>query len=98
MKIHNSDHHLISVDLLTNISLKHQESVIARDMRKIRANPDYLVNSLREIKWDLLANMVWDVDEMVKFWTSSIIQCVNKVADWKEYKFKLKKYQLPLLH
>ena len=39
--------------------------------------------------------MVWDVDEMVNFYTKSIISSLDKTAEMKERKFKAKKYDLP---
>ena len=57
-------------------------------MRKIRSNPQYFVNSLMKVEWDKLANMVWDVDEMVNFFTSSIISTLDKTAPVKERKIK----------
>ena len=47
------------------------------------------------VEWDKLANMVWDVDEMVNFYTKSIISSLDKTAEMKERKFKAKKYDLP---
>ena len=83
------------MELLTTLSVNDQESVIIRDLRKIRANPEYFLKTLREVKWACLANIIWDVDEMEKFWTASIKQCLDKVAPLKEIKLKPKKYRLP---
>ena len=93
--MHNSDHHLIYVELLTNLSVKEPDFWISRDMRKIRANPNYFMYALKEIDWLSMAIMVWDVDEMVKFWTSSIVRSLDKVAPLKTNKYKPKRYCLP---
>ena len=76
---HFSDHNLIHVELETNLSRITQETTVARDMRKIRANPQYFINSQLSVEWDKLANMVWDVDEMVNFYTKSIISSWTKL-------------------
>ena len=85
---HYSDHKLIYVQLLTSAEKRHAESIRARDMRKLRANPQYFINALLSIEWDKLANLVWSVDEIVKFWTTSITKCVDKVAAFKNRKCK----------
>ena len=54
------------------------EGQCKRDMRRIRANPQYFINALLDIDWGKMANMVHDVDEMVKFYTSSIKKCLDK--------------------
>ena len=89
MTRHFSD--LVHVELETNLSRITQETIVARDMRKIRANPQYFINSLLSVEWDKLANMVWDVDEMVNFYTKSIISSLDKTSEMKERKFKAKK-------
>ena len=91
MTRHFSDHNLIHVELETNLSRITQETIVARDMRKIRANPQYFINSLLSVEWDKLANMVWDVYEMVNFYTKSIISSLDKTSEMKERKFKAKK-------
>ena len=92
---HYSDHKLIYVDLIAKITRKTQEKIIARDMRKIRANPQYFINALKKIDWVEMASMVDEVDEMVKFYKKSIIQSLDEVAPLKERKFKPKKHCLP---
>ena len=49
IKIHYSDHMLIYVDTVINFSRKTEETIISRDMRKLRANPQHLVK-LKAIK------------------------------------------------
>merc|ERR1712079_118717 len=44
-----SDHKLIYMELQCMAARRKQETVIARDMRKIRANPQYFVNALKKI-------------------------------------------------
>jgi len=92
---HFSDHNLIYVELAANLSRLSKETITARDMRKIRSNPQYFVNSLLNVEWDKLANMVWDVDEMVNFYTSSIIASMDITAPFKDRKIKPKKHCLP---
>ena len=94
--LHYSDHKMIYIEMLTNTARKKQESVIVRDMRKIRANPQYFKNCLRKREWVKMANMVWSVDEMVKFYTNTITESLDEVAPFVERKFKPKKYCLPM--
>ena len=95
MTEHYSDHNLIHVELQANVSRKCLETFIARDMRKIRSNPQYFINSLMKVQWAKMADMVNDVDEMEKFFTDSVISCLDETAPVKERKLKLKQYSLP---
>ena len=63
-------------------------------MRKIRSNPSYFVNALLSRNWDSMAFMT-DVDEMEEFFTSSILQALDSVAEMKWRKQGPKKHKLP---
>ena len=87
---HFSDHKLIYVELLAQAHRSNGDKIIIRDMRKIRTNPQYFINSLLSVILGEMANMVSDVDEMVKFYKKSVISCLDEVAPEGERKYKQK--------
>ena len=87
---------MICVDLNVEIpnSQKNENYITARDLRKLRSNPQFFLNKLANIKWESLAYMEV-VDNMEKFWTVEINKCLDLVAPWKTRKQKQRKYCLP---
>ena len=93
--IHYSDHKLIFIEIMANASRKSHETIISRDLRKLRANPQYFEHLLRGIDWAEMIKMIDDVDEMVHFYTTSVIKCLDEAAEMKEKKLKPRKFSLP---
>ena len=78
-----------------NIKRKHQEEITkSRDLRKLRSNPGYFQCALANIDWAQLAIMS-EADEMANFYTSEIMNCLDKVAPLKNRKHKIQKHKLP---
>ena len=90
-----SDHSMICINMdLSMKSNSRAQTTTYRDLRKLRSNPQFFLNSLSKIDWSLLANFE-DVDEMETFWTSEIKKCLDFTAPWKTGKNKQKRYCLP---
>ena len=90
-----SDHSLIMMEVQCGIPRNHKSQTIhARDLRKIRANPEYLQYALSNIDWTKLAQME-EVNKMVQYWDDEICKVLDKVAPMTERKVKSKqKYEL----
>lgn len=89
-----SDHCLIYVEIEAQVKRRQQEKFQCRDMRKLRSNPSYFIKSLLKHNWDSMAFMN-DVDEMEEFYSSSILQSLNEVAEMKWRNPKKTKHKLP---
>ena len=95
IEIAYSDHDLIYVDLNVKVAKLKDISTITRDYRKVRSNPNFLLNQLKKIKWESLKDMS-KVGDMVKFWKSELTECLDITAPWKKRKKKKKKFRLPM--
>ena len=49
-----SDHNMICVDLNVRIPKSKENYITARDFRKLRSNPQFILNKLANIKWESL--------------------------------------------
>ena len=72
----------------------HENLVFARDLRKLRSNPQFFQKKLSNINWESLVDME-DVDTMVTFWTTEINKVLDFVAPCKTRRIKQKKCSLP---
>ena len=95
IEIKYSDHDLIYVDLNVKVTRLKDFKNITRDYRKVRSNPNFLVNKLTEIGWESLKDMP-NVKDMVQFWTSELNKCLDVTAPWKSRKNRKKKFRLPM--
>ena len=85
-----SDHSSIIIDLSIGVTRNKQGlTKRSRDLRKIRANPQYFQFALYNCPWDKLAQME-DVDEMETFFTSQIEGVLDKTAPYSNRKIKSK--------
>ena len=89
-----SDHHMISVDLNIKTPKFQEKSITSRDVKKLRRNPDFFLNDLRNVGWEIFIDME-DVDPMEKFWTIEINKCMDISAPWKSRKVRKKRIDLP---
>ena len=85
---------MICVDLNVNIAKMPRTATTLRDCRKLRSNPQFFLNELSKVEWEIFVNME-DIDDMEHFWSTQINKCLDVVAPWKSQKFKQKRYQLP---
>ena len=94
-----SDHSAIFVDISVDMKKVKKQKWISRDMRKLRANPHKLVIELNKVDWEFITDSSsndTDVDDMVDFWTKSIIGVVDFLAPKTERSLsKEKKIKYP---
>merc|ERR1712008_605673 len=88
-----SDHHMVSVDLNIKTPKFQEKSITSRDVKKLRRNPDFFLNELRNVGWEIFIDME-DVDPMEKFWTIEINKCMDISAPWKSRKVRKKRIRI----
>ena len=84
---------MISVDLNIKTPKFQEKSITSRDVKKLRRNPDFFLNILRNVGWEIFIDME-DVDPMEEFWTKEINKCTDIVAPWKSRKVRKKRLDL----
>ena len=84
---------MICVDLFTTVPKVSKNNITSREYRKLRSNPQYFLNNLAQVEWELLVKLT-DVDDMENMWTSEINKCLDSAAPWKTRKLKSKRYSL----
>ena len=72
-----SDHSMICIDMNINVSRLKKHSIITRDMRKLKSNPQFFLKELSKLDWASFVNMS-DVDKMEEEWTKERNNCLNK--------------------
>ena len=89
-----SDHSMICVDMNIKVQKSGVSTTYCKDFRKIRKNPQILLNKLASIEWELFKDME-DMDDMENFWSRKINECLDCVAPQKTRSFKHKIHYLP---
>ena len=89
-----SDHSLIIVDLNVKVPKLHDSISTARDLRKLRNNPQFFISRLKKVDWGAFGYMN-SIDDMETLWTKEINKCLDECAPWKVRRIKKKRYIFP---
>ena len=78
-----SDHRVIFAEIYFDKQKAEKKTVVTRDLRAIRKNPQLLKEAVTKQDWYQLLGME-SVDEMVEIWTKQITAALDQVAPKKE--------------